>query len=156
MKKVSAQNISEYCWACLEIDKPKQALPLFDKLAERNPNKPSFYMMQGIIFIELGHYKDAVIALSKGLETAPNNSGLLFEMTKVQLKLGNTERALECALRTLFTPNDLLTSYFWLSKIYDKLGKEQIAKMLNDHHKNENYKMFENQHTISKYMPEHL
>ena len=156
MKKISAQDISEYCWACLEIDKPKQALPLFDKLAELNPNAPLFYMMHGIIFAELGHYKDAVEAFSKGLETAPNNSGLLFEMTEAQFELGNTERALECALRTLFTPNDILDSYFWLSKIYDKLGKEEIAKMLSNYSKNENYKMFENQHTMSKYMPEPL
>lgn len=151
----------EYCSAYLEVGKPEQALDVFN--AEiKNYGRPAhdgndnelalLYLMGGIILTDLERWEDAAKVINRGLEIAPAKSSLLFEMTKVQLELGNPEQALEYALRTLFTPNDLSSSCYWLSKAYKALGNERIAKILSRYY--EIAKRAEKNSARSQYIPE--
>lgn len=156
-------DVLEYWMACLEVGKLKEALLLFHIISKAADSPDSdmvdddlviLYTAGGIILTDLGGYEDAAKSLDRGLEIAPDDSTLLFQMTEVQLKLGNAERALECALRTLSTPSKLITSHYWLSQVYSALGNERIAKYLRNYFDDEISKMVERESTLARYMPE--
>lgn len=156
-------DTGEYCLACVQVDKLEQALCQLYAIAKAidrpdsnisNNELAVLYALMGTILTDLNRYEDAEKSLIRGLEIAPDHSPLLFEMTNVQLKLGNAEQALECALRTLTTSSDPLYSYYWLAKVYSALGNDRVAKMLSKHYECESSKRVKKQSSMSQYRPD--
>ena len=159
----NTHDIIEYCNACYQVGELEQALYALNTIVKaldrpdsdiRNDKLAMFYGIRGAILADLKHYTDATQSLDRGLEITPDDPTLLLQMTKVQLEFGNIEQALECALRTLSTPNVPPTLRYWLSEVYAALGNDRIAKILRKSFYDELSKVVEKHSGMSLYMPE--
>ncbi len=91
----------------LGMNRPTAALAAFQRLIELDPSQPAGYLGMADAYIALGSTFDAVEALAKACDLAPNK-GPLLKLAELQLKLAQPARALESAKKVLVRePGDM-------------------------------------------------
>jgi eukaryotic-like serine/threonine-protein kinase len=78
----------------LLIDKPKEALSLFDRLLAQQPNNAEAWQGKGDALIHLDRFPDALTAYDRALALEPNNLEFLNRKGKVLQRLENYQEAL--------------------------------------------------------------
>ena len=98
-------------------DRPKEAIPLFEKAIRLNPNGPTHYFLNfGTSYRTMGQYQEAITQYKKALRIAPNNIIAHLALAATYSSLGRDEEAHAEAEEVL--------------KINPKFSLESYAKML--------------------------
>jgi adenylate cyclase len=98
-------------------DRPKEAIPLFEKAIRLNPNGPTHYFLNfGTSYRTMGQYQEAITQYKKALRIAPNNIIAHLALSATYSSLGRYEEARAEAEEVL--------------KINPKFSLESYAKML--------------------------
>jgi tetratricopeptide (TPR) repeat protein len=77
---------------------PPQYRSILDELsiaANKDPNDPDVYFLQGKVYVGLGHYDQALPALQRSIALRPTEASSYYQLARVYQKLGKTELAKE-------------------------------------------------------------
>jgi adenylate cyclase len=75
-------------------DRPKEAIPLFEKAIRLNPNGPTWYFLNfGTSYRLTGQYQEAITQYKKALRVAPNNIMAHLGLAATYSLLGSDEEA---------------------------------------------------------------
>jgi adenylate cyclase len=110
-------------------DRPKEAIPLFEKAIRLNPNGPPWYFFSfGTSYRMIGQYQEAITQYKKALRIAPNNILAHLHLAVTYSLLGRDEEARAEAEEIL--------------RINPKFSLESLPKMLP----------FKNQDQLDRYI----
>ena len=100
--------------AAFENGEFEQALRLFGKMLEFNPNNPAAWAGQVRMLIELGQYREAGLWADKALEQFPRNAELLAAKGVALGRSGDLQGALAFSDSAMEERGD--TPYVWLAR----------------------------------------
>ncbi|MCX7048654.1 MAG: tetratricopeptide repeat protein [Candidatus Sumerlaeota bacterium] len=97
-----------------------QAMRLYSRALEFDPNLADGWSGQARMLIELGEYKEALLWADKALEVFPDNSDLLAAKAVAYVRLGSRKKALEFSDASI--EKRFATVYGWLARGEVMLG----------------------------------
>ncbi len=107
---------------CRNSDRPEEAVYLYTRATEINPEYPHAYTNLGEIYKDLGNLDQALAFTLKSVEIKPDNPDALTNLGGIYKKLGNLDQALAANLKSLELKPDNPTAHMNLGGIYKNLG----------------------------------
>jgi tetratricopeptide (TPR) repeat protein len=116
---IAPQRSDETVWlqdadAALRIGDFEQALRLFSRVAEINPNQPVAWVGQIRMLIELGEFDEASVWADKALERFPRDPDLLAAKAVAMARLGDGKASLAFSDAAIAEQGD--SPYVWLAR----------------------------------------
>ncbi len=109
----------------LAADKPEEAIALYHKAIELNPNLALYHQTLGDVLIQIGKWEEATTAYKKAIELKPTSALYHHNLGKVQEKQGQLEEAIASYSQAInINPN--------FSEFYNSLGTALMEKGLID------------------------
>ena len=100
--QMELQKMFSEAVALVDIGKYQEAMEIFKKLIEKNPQNARYYAWLGVVLFKMNRYEEAVKETQRALDLEPDNAvyhdGLgatLHEMGRYEESLKETQRALE-------------------------------------------------------------
>jgi adenylate cyclase len=111
------------------IGNSEEAIPLIQKAIRRSPFDQSFYLLQlGAAYVDVGHYEDAIKAIKKMLQYAPDSIFGYIVITVSYIFLNEEDKAREAAGEVLrINPNFSVERY---AKTLPYKDKARIARSI--------------------------
>jgi len=125
------------CWAIFRyaqvlnhVSRTEQAIPLFEKAIRLNPLGPAlFYSNYGIALRDTGRIEDAIIALKKAIERAPNYLWAHLHLSAAYVMIGREQEGQAEAAEVLrINPGFSIEQFARTTVIKDRKRVETIAQ----------------------------
>jgi ribosomal protein S12 methylthiotransferase accessory factor len=114
----------------LNMERPDEALPYFEKSLTRNPNAqdiPSIYSYIGVCQKEMGAYQKALEALTEGEKLDTERTDIYNLMGFCHFKLKAHENAIECFKKVIALDPGSAIDYANIASNYRDLGEKEKA-----------------------------
>jgi ribosomal protein S12 methylthiotransferase accessory factor len=114
----------------LNMERPDEALPYFEKSLTRNPNAqdiPSIYSYIGVCQKEMGAYRKALEALEEGEKLDTERTDIYNLMGFCHFKLKAHENAIECFKKVIALDPGSAIDYANIASNYRDLGEKKKA-----------------------------
>ena len=107
---------------CQASHRTEEAILLYKKAIQINPNYPNAYANLGGLHQNLGNLDQALACTLKSLELKPDNPTAHLNLGSIYKDLGNLDQALASTLKSLELKPDNPTAHLNLGSIYKDLG----------------------------------
>ncbi|MFM7370701.1 MAG: tetratricopeptide repeat protein, partial [Sphaerospermopsis kisseleviana] len=98
-----------YAESLVKLNKIKEALTIFEKALQIEPNHVSILRNYGSALFQVGNYDKALNILDQAVQIEPNNVKVLSTYSKVLLKIKSYEKACDICERSLkINPDDII------------------------------------------------
>ncbi len=117
---------------CQITQRTEEAILLYQKAIQTNPNHPNAYTNLGGLHQNLGNLEQALASTLKSLELKPDNPDALMNLGGIYKDLGNLDQALASTLKSLELKPDNPDALKNLGGIYKDLGNldQALASIL--------------------------
>lgn len=144
--ELNGSNYSKQGDECFEKENYSEALKLFEKAIELEPNNGKYWMSKGRTLRELENFEEALKCYTKGIELEPNNVEFWIKKGHVLRTQENFEKSLECYTRAVELEPNNSKAYAFIGMVYNLQRKHQkclefIEKAIQIDPENSEYKI---------------
>ena len=107
---------------CQETQRTEEAISLYKKAIQINPNDPNAYTNLGGLHQNLGNLDEALTSTLKSLELKPDNPSAYMNLGNIYKDLGNLDQALTSTIKSLELKPNNPDAHMNLGGIYKDLG----------------------------------
>jgi tetratricopeptide (TPR) repeat protein len=86
---------------CIAVGDTRRALTQLHLVKELHGDYPPVFVLQGELQLSLGDYRQAIVEFDRAYELGVDDAALHWHLSEACTRLGDTDRALKAALRTL-------------------------------------------------------
>jgi adenylate cyclase len=124
------QVLVNYANSLVHAGSPEEAIPLFQKAIRLNPFGPSYlYREFGKVLRDTGRFEEAVSALKKAIQLAPDNIGAHIHLAATYSMLGREKEARAEAAEVLRINPKFSVDYY--AKVLPYKDQSQTDKVIN-------------------------
>ncbi len=114
----SARKDFEKGQQLLNERKPKEGLPYFSKAIEKHADFPEAYLLMGTAHMDLGEWKEAVVALQKSIDLDPKAAAAQFALGTAEAQIGDLQASEKALLAGLELEPESSVGHWEIARVY--------------------------------------